>query len=100
MATLTNGLHATTAARVAPDCRPASVYASGGKRCLDAAVSLGALAVLSPVMLCCALLVRLTSRGPVFFRQTRVGRQGRSFALIKFRSMLHGVEALGAASGA
>ena len=48
-------------------------------------------------MLCCALLVRLTSRGPVFFRQTRVGRQGRSFALIKFRSMLHGVEALGAA---
>jgi exopolysaccharide biosynthesis polyprenyl glycosylphosphotransferase len=41
----------------------------------------------SPVLLGCALAVRLESRGPIFFRQRRVGRDGRPFDLLKFRSM-------------
>jgi exopolysaccharide biosynthesis polyprenyl glycosylphosphotransferase len=43
--------------------------------------------VLSPVVLACTLAVKLTSRGPVFYRQRRVGRDGRPFDLLKFRSM-------------
>jgi exopolysaccharide biosynthesis polyprenyl glycosylphosphotransferase len=43
--------------------------------------------VLSPVLLACTLAVMLTSRGPVFYRQRRVGRDGRPFDLLKFRSM-------------
>jgi exopolysaccharide biosynthesis polyprenyl glycosylphosphotransferase len=45
--------------------------------------------LLSPVLLACTLAVKLTSRGPVFYRQRRVGRDGRPFDLLKFRSM-HG----------
>jgi exopolysaccharide biosynthesis polyprenyl glycosylphosphotransferase len=43
--------------------------------------------VLSPILLLCTLAVKLTSRGPVFYRQRRVGRDGRPFDLLKFRSM-------------
>lgn len=46
-------------------------------------------------MLLTALLVRLTSRGPVLFRQTRIGYYGRRFTVIKFRTMMEGSEALG-----
>jgi lipopolysaccharide/colanic/teichoic acid biosynthesis glycosyltransferase len=46
-----------------------------------------ALLLLAPLMALCWLLVRLSSRGPVFFRQQRAGRNGRDFALYKFRSM-------------
>ena len=45
------------------------------------------LLVLAPVAIAVALAVRLTSRGPVFFRQDRVGRGGRTFRIVKFRSM-------------
>jgi exopolysaccharide biosynthesis polyprenyl glycosylphosphotransferase len=47
------------------------------------------LAVLSPLMLLVALAVRVTSPGPVFFRQMRVGMDGRPFMLLKFRTMSH-----------
>lgn len=60
------------------------------KRGLDVLASLGGLVVLSPVLLGCALAVRLDSPGPVLFRQVRVGRGGRPFQLLKFRSMRHG----------
>jgi lipopolysaccharide/colanic/teichoic acid biosynthesis glycosyltransferase len=57
---------------------------------LDVSVGLTALVVLSPVMLAAALLVRLTSRGPVLFRQERVGLNERPFTMLKFRTMRHG----------
>jgi exopolysaccharide biosynthesis polyprenyl glycosylphosphotransferase len=49
--------------------------------------------ILAPVLLTVAAAVKLTSRGPVFFRQDRVGRGGRTFQMLKFRSMVVGAEA-------
>ena len=57
------------------------------KRVLDFILSLLALIVLSPVMLVIALLVRLTSPGPVLFKQKRVGIHKRYFQIYKFRTM-------------
>ncbi|MBY0527422.1 MAG: undecaprenyl-phosphate glucose phosphotransferase [Gemmataceae bacterium] len=57
------------------------------KRAMDIALSLVALVVLSPVMLLIATLVKLTSPGPVFYRQERCGLNGESFQMLKFRSM-------------
>src|SRR5580693_2171369 len=57
------------------------------KRVVDIAVSLAALALLSPVMLVAALAIKLDSEGPVFFKQTRHGFSGRPFGIYKFRSM-------------
>jgi lipopolysaccharide/colanic/teichoic acid biosynthesis glycosyltransferase len=57
------------------------------RRCLDFALALTALVLLAPLMLLAAVLVRLGSPGPVFFRQQRIGRHGRAFTLYKFRSM-------------
>jgi lipopolysaccharide/colanic/teichoic acid biosynthesis glycosyltransferase len=62
-------------------------YASYGKRALDICGSAGGLLMLSPVFAIAALSIKLTSRGPVFFRQTRIGRQGHPFRIFKFRSM-------------
>jgi exopolysaccharide biosynthesis polyprenyl glycosylphosphotransferase len=57
------------------------------KRVFDVAVSASALMVLFPVVAVLAAMVRLTSPGPVLFRQTRVGQNGQLFELLKFRSM-------------
>ena len=59
----------------------------GLKRVLDVVVSIGALIALSPLMLFTALAVKLDSPGPVFFKQTRVGKHGVTFGCYKFRSM-------------
>ncbi len=59
------------------------------KRLLDLVGSLLGLLLLSPVMVFLALLVRLDSKGPVLFRQVRVGRGGREFVMYKFRSMTY-----------
>ncbi|MGA2982472.1 MAG: sugar transferase [Terriglobia bacterium] len=72
-----------------------SLYIRWGKRLYDIAGSIAGLAISSPLLIFCALLVRLTSRGPVFFRQIRVGYLGRPFTLIKFRTMVQGAEAMG-----
>lgn len=58
------------------------------KRLMDITGSLMALLVLSPVFLVISLLVKSTSRGPVLFRQRRVGQHGRPFTFLKFRSMV------------
>ena len=57
------------------------------KRGLDFITALIALVALSPLLLILGLLVKLTSRGPIFFAQTRCGLGGRRFTLFKFRSM-------------
>jgi lipopolysaccharide/colanic/teichoic acid biosynthesis glycosyltransferase len=57
------------------------------KRGLDATVALLALLVATPMLLLIAGLIRATSTGPILFRQTRVGVGGRSFVMLKFRTM-------------
>jgi exopolysaccharide biosynthesis polyprenyl glycosylphosphotransferase len=57
------------------------------KRCLDVVLSALLLIVLSPVLAAIAIAIVLDSRGPVFFRQERVGRNQRTFRVVKFRSM-------------
>ena len=58
-----------------------------GKRVLDVALALLALSILLPSLLMIAALVRITSPGPVLYRQTQIGQHGRPFLLFKFRSM-------------
>lgn len=57
------------------------------KRAVDIAGSIAALIVFSPVFLIVPVLIKLSSKGPVFFRQERVGRFGKVFTFLKFRSM-------------
>jgi exopolysaccharide biosynthesis polyprenyl glycosylphosphotransferase len=62
------------------------------KRAFDMAGSAALLALAAPLMGIIALAVKLTSAGPILFRQTRIGRDGRPFAMLKFRSMHHDAE--------
>ena len=62
------------------------------KRVFSILVSAALLILFAPVTLVIMLLIKLDSRGPVFFRQERVGRDGRTFMLWKFRSMRQGAE--------
>ena len=57
------------------------------KRALDILMSIFALVVLSPIMLLVAILVKLTSKGPIVYSQTRVGQKGDHFEIYKFRTM-------------
>ena len=62
------------------------------KRAMDiAGASLGLLAT-SPLLLVIVIAIRVTSRGPILFRQTRVGRDGKRFTMLKFRTMCDGAE--------
>ena len=70
------------------------------KRILDLAVSIVGLVLSLPIMLGVALAVRLDSKGPVIYRQTRVGRMGKSFEVLKFRSMRNDAEKSGGAQWA
>lgn len=67
--------------------------AHGMKRALDITGSLFALIALGPLFLVVAILIKLEDRGPIFFRQIRVGRFGREFGMWKFRSMRVDAEA-------
>lgn len=73
---------------------PAAMSSSSlvAKRMMDVVVSAGLLLLLSPFLLFVALAIRLDSTGPVFFRQRRVGLNGRTFILLKFRSMVNEAE--------
>jgi lipopolysaccharide/colanic/teichoic acid biosynthesis glycosyltransferase len=62
------------------------------KRLGDLVSAVLALPVLVPVMLIVALLIRLDSSGPIFFRQERMGYRGQPFLMFKFRTMVHGSE--------
>jgi lipopolysaccharide/colanic/teichoic acid biosynthesis glycosyltransferase len=65
-------------------------------RALDAALAALALVVTAPVLAIAAILIKLESRGPVVYRQRRVGLDGRPFDLWKLRTMVSGAEAMGA----
>jgi len=65
-------------------------------RALDLLIAGLALVVASPLLAICALAIKLESRGPVFYRQLRVGRDGRPFELWKLRTMVVGAESQGA----
>jgi exopolysaccharide biosynthesis polyprenyl glycosylphosphotransferase len=67
---------------------------TGLKRVIDIVASSVALLVLSPILVGTAIAVRFTSRGPVLFRQERVGQFGRTFHMLKFRSMVQNAEEL------
>jgi lipopolysaccharide/colanic/teichoic acid biosynthesis glycosyltransferase len=66
-----------------------------GKRLFDVIVSAAALGLLWPLFAGIALAIKLDSRGPVFFRQERVGRHGVPFRIHKFRTMRHQPDAQG-----
>ena len=63
------------------------------RRFLDVTVSASALLLLSPLLALTALAIKADSSGPVFFKQTRVGRNGKPFTILKFRSMTTDAEA-------
>jgi lipopolysaccharide/colanic/teichoic acid biosynthesis glycosyltransferase len=65
------------------------------KRCFDLSGAVLLLLLLSPVLLGVAVAVKLGSPGPVLFRQLRMGRNGRIFAIFKFRTMVDGAIHLG-----
>lgn len=62
------------------------------KRLTDLALSLIGVVIISPLLIVLALLVRLSGRGPIIFRQTRVGLRGREFTMLKFRTMVDGAD--------
>jgi lipopolysaccharide/colanic/teichoic acid biosynthesis glycosyltransferase len=63
-------------------------YANYGKRTLDILLATAGLVLLSPVLGVLACFIKLTSRGPVLYRQVRIGKGGRPFPILKLRSMV------------
>ena len=63
------------------------MYRKGIKRILDFVLSLCGIVVLSPLLLLIAVWIKADSRGPVLFRQKRVGKDKEFFSILKFRTM-------------
>lgn len=68
-------------------CTPEASWALLTKEVMDRTLALLGLLALSPLLLATALIIRVTSPGPVLFKQQRAGRHGRPFTMLKFRSM-------------
>jgi lipopolysaccharide/colanic/teichoic acid biosynthesis glycosyltransferase len=66
------------------------------KRAMDLVIACAAAVVVLPLMAIIAVVIRLDSRGPALLRQTRVGRHGEDFELLKFRTMVVGAHTMGA----
>ena len=71
------------------------MYAKYIKRVLDLILSLLALIILMPLMIIIAILIKIDSKGPVFFLQERLGKDGKVFKIIKFRTMVVNAENIG-----
>ena len=67
---------------------PGGLYRRGGKRLVDIVFSGLGLLILAPLFLIVAFVTKLSSPGPAFFRQRRVGKNGKTFVILKFRSMV------------
>lgn len=85
-------VRARTATAVAPDASEGDRSYLLAKRAFDVTFALVALVVTAPLALLTALVIKLTSPGPVIFRQARCGRHGRVFDCLKFRTMVDGAE--------
>ena len=73
---------------------PLDGWPSLAKRILDVALSFALIVALAPVLLAVGLMVKLTSKGPILFRQERMGRNKRRFFIYKFRTMVSNAEKL------
>jgi exopolysaccharide biosynthesis polyprenyl glycosylphosphotransferase len=73
---------------------PHNLFALTIKKIMDIAISLFLIIILSPLLLGISLIIKLSSKGPVIFKQTRVGLRGRQFSLFKFRTMIADAEKL------
>lgn len=62
---------------------------------VDRVLAVFGLAVLSPLLILIAVLIKVDSSGPVFYREPRIGRRGRLFRIYKYRTMVHGAEHVG-----
>ncbi len=71
------------------------MYAKYIKRFLDLILSLLALIILMPVLIIVAIAIKIDSKGPVFFLQERLGKNGKVFKIIKFRTMVVNAEKIG-----
>ena len=88
-----NGGSADTKLHLYPDLQPKNGTKKAArllKRGIDIAGGLTALILLSPLFLAVALAIKLTSKGPILFKQERVGQYGVKFTFLKFRSMYYG----------
>jgi len=79
--------------QVTPELMP--IWQRVVKRAFDIVASVLALVILSPVFLLCAIIVKATSKGPVFYAQERIGKGGKPFKMAKFRSMRVDAESSG-----
>lgn len=77
----------TMAPAMGAQARACCAGANVGQRLCDLVIALATLTLLSPLLIVTALFVKFTSRGPVFYVQERVGLHGRSFWMLKFRTM-------------
>jgi len=73
---------------------PASMYNRYGKRIVEAAIVVLLLPVVVVLIVACALLIKILSPGPVFYRQERVGQGGKPFGLLKLRTMIPDAETI------
>ena len=71
------------------------MYKNGIKRLLDCVISVLLLIITALPMLIVAIIIRLESRGPVIFKQQRIGKKGKVFNILKFRSMVQNSEHTG-----
>ena len=87
----TQQLHGIPLIDIMPDYMP--LWERAAKRLFDIFVALLALTVISPILLIIAIAIKLDSKGPVLFTQERVGKNGKPFKVIKFRTMIQDAEA-------
>ncbi|MGM0567189.1 MAG: sugar transferase [Bacteroidota bacterium] len=84
------GIFETPLIQISPEVMP--TWQQAAKRVFDVVFSLVAIAILSPVYIFTAIMVKLSSPGPVIFSQQRIGKHGKPFMMHKFRSMVKDAE--------
>jgi lipopolysaccharide/colanic/teichoic acid biosynthesis glycosyltransferase len=80
--------------------KPTNSVSRAIKRAFDFVVALIALVVVSPILIALAVIIKLTSEGPVFYRGVRIGLRGKPFRIFKFRTMVINAEKLGGSATA